>query len=121
MLKRPPEKEEKYRQPPEPFMRVPSAGCLLGPTASGKTTNAIALLLGPYRDVFDQIWVFSPSAHVDSAYEPMEKHIKNLRLGGGLVSEWDEAKLAETIDTQKKTVAEEKKRNQKKPLTSCLI
>ena len=37
------------------------------------------------------------------------------------MSEWDEATLAEIIDTQKKTVAEVKKRNQKEPLTSCLI
>ena len=37
------------------------------------------------------------------------------------MSDWDEAQLAEIIDTQKKTVSDEKKKNPRKPLTSCLI
>ena len=83
-LKRPPEKNWVYRQPPEPFMKVPSAGCFLGPTASGKTTSLIALLVppGPYAKVFDSIWLFSPSAKIDSAYEPLGKHIKTLKGEG---------------------------------------
>jgi len=121
-LKRPPEKQWVYRQPPEPYMRVPSAGCFLGPTASGKTTTLVALLInsGPYAKVFDTIWVFSPSAKIDSAYEPLEKHIKTLK-GGGLVAEWDLKKLHEIIDEQRKVTEEEKLNNKKKPLTSCLL
>ena len=121
-LKRPPEKHWVYRQPPEPYMRVPSAGALLGPTASGKTSSVVALLIpgGPYAKVFDSIWLFSPSARIDSTYEPLEKHIKTLK-GGGVVAEWDLKKLNEIIDEQRKITEEEKLRNEKKPLTSCLL
>jgi hypothetical protein len=122
-LKRPPEKQWNYRQPPEPFMRVPSAGCMVGPTASGKTTTLVSLLIpgGPYAKVFDSIWLFSPSAKIDSAYEPLEKHIKTLKGGGGVIAEWDIKKLNEIIDEQRKVTEEEKLRNEKKPLTSCLV
>jgi hypothetical protein len=119
-LKRPPEKQWVYRQPPEPYMRFPSAGCFLGPTASGKTTSAVACLLGPLN-VFDAVWVFSPSALIDTAYEPLEKHFKTLKNGGGLIGEWDIVKLNEIIDEQKKVTAEEKLKNQKTPLTSTLL
>jgi len=119
-LKRPPEKQWTYRQPPEPFPRLPSSGALLGPTASGKTTTLGALLLGPYKKCFDHLWIFSPSSRTDSAYEPLEKHIKGLK-GGGLVEEWDEAKLQEIISLQRKT-SEEEKRSFRQPLTqTCIV
>jgi hypothetical protein len=104
-------------------MRVPSAGCMLGPTSSGKTTSAISLLVpgGPFASVFDSIFVFSPSARIDSAYEPLEKHIKTLKNKGGMESEWDIGKLNQIIDDQRKATEEEKLRNQKTPLTSCLL
>ena len=120
-LKRPPEKQGVHRQPPEPYMRVPSSGCLLGPSASGKTTTTVALILGPYAKVFDSAWVFSLSANIDSAYQPLERHIKGLKDEGGMVAEWDIAKLNDIIDNQRKATEEEKLRNQKTPLTSCLL
>jgi hypothetical protein len=120
-LKRLPEKKWVYRQPPEPYMPVPSAGMLLGPSASGKSSTACSLITGPFRTVFDAVWVFSPSAKIDSVYEPLEKHFKTLKNGGGLIGEWDLAKLEEIIEEQKKTTAEEKLKNQKTPLTSVLL
>ncbi len=75
-LKRPKEKNWTYRQPPEPFMRVPSSGTMLGPSNSGKTSTMASLIVdGPYAKVFDSIWIFSPSARIDSTYGPIEKHI----------------------------------------------
>jgi hypothetical protein len=119
-LKRPAEKNWVYRQPPHPFMPVPSAGILLGPTASGKTSTAVACILGPFKTVFDAVWIFSPSALLDTAYGPLENHIKTLK-GGGLVGEWDLEKLHEIISEQQKATSEEKLRNQKTPLTSTLL
>jgi hypothetical protein len=120
-LKRPPEKKWNFTQPPEPYMPLPSAGCMLGPTASGKTTTTVALILGPYRNCFDSVWLFSPSARIDSAYEPLGKHIEGLKNRGGMVDEWDLPKLHGIIDEQRRVIEEEKLRNQKTPLTSCLI
>jgi hypothetical protein len=119
-LKRPVEKKWVYRQPPHPFMPVPSAGMFLGPTASGKTSTAVAAILGPFKTVFDNVWIFSPSALLDTAYGPLEKHIKTLK-GGGLVGEWDLEKLHEIIAEQQKATSEEKLRNQRTPLTSTLL
>jgi hypothetical protein len=120
-LKRPDEKQWVYRQPPEPYMRVPRTGCFLGPTASGKTTTAVACILGPFKSVCDAVYVFSPSALIDSAYHPLEKHFKTLKNGGALIGEWDLPKLHEIIDAQRTATAEEKLRNQKTPLTSTLL
>jgi hypothetical protein len=57
---------------------------------------------------------------LDTAYGPLENHIKTLK-GGGLVGEWDLEKLHEIIAEQQKATSEEKLRNQKTPLTSTLL
>jgi hypothetical protein len=120
-LVRPKEKTWNVRQPPEPYMRLPSAGCFLGPTASGKTSTAVALITTVYKGCFDQVWLLSPSSKIDSTYEPLVKHIEGLKNKGGFLDEWDLGKITEIIDEQRKVVAEEKLKNQKTPLTSCLI
>jgi hypothetical protein len=104
-------------------MTTPSSGLFLGPSNSGKSSTSVSLLIpgGPFSDVFDSIWVFSPSAGIDSVYDPLEAHIKTLKNKGGLVAEWDLAKLNEIIEEQRRITAEEKLRNQKTPLTSCLL
>ncbi len=57
-LKRPPEVSWNFKKPPEPFPQTPGAnGCFLAPSGMGKTTTLIAMLLGPYSKVFDQIHV----------------------------------------------------------------
>jgi hypothetical protein len=120
-LKRPPEKQWTYRQPPEPFPRLPSSGALLGPTASGKTTTLVAMLTGPMKKCFDYLWIFSPSARLDSSYEPLEKHIRGLK-GGGLVDEWDEQKLHEIVQKQREESEMEKRRGDTtRPLTATCI
>jgi len=73
----------------------------------------VALVLGPFAKVFDSVWVFSPSANIDSAYQPLEQHIKGLKNEGGRVAEWDIAKLNDIIDKQRKATEEETLRNQK--------
>ncbi len=61
--------------------------------------------------MFDSIWIFSPSARIDSAYGPLEKHIEGLKNKGGLVAEWDLEKLNLIIDDQRRVTEEEKLRN----------
>ena len=89
--------------------------------SSGKTTTVVAMLTGPMKKCFDHLWVFSPSARLDSSYEPLEKHIRSLK-GGGLVDEWDEKKLHEIVQKQREESEMEKRRGDTaRPLTSTCI
>jgi hypothetical protein len=47
----------------------------------GKTTTLIAMLLGPYKGIFDQVHVFSPSVDIDSAWLPVKEMAGNLMEG----------------------------------------
>ena len=68
ILRRPPEITWNFKRPPELFPQTPGAnGVFLAPSGMGKTTTLIAMLLGPYKGIFDQVRVFSPSVDIDSA------------------------------------------------------
>ena len=49
----------------------------------------ISMLLGLYKNVFDGVYVFSPSVEIDSCWDPVKEHAKLLK-GHGFFSEWDE-------------------------------
>ena len=120
MLRRPPEKSWKWRQPPEPFPPCPSRGCFLGPSGSGKTTTLISMLLGPYKSIYDALYVFSPSVEIDSAWDPVREFAKGLKQHG-LFSEWDERALMRILDEQRGKVKELKAAKSKKPLPQTLV
>ena len=44
----------------------------------GKTTAAIAMLTGPYRNCYSRVYVFSPSCApgVDPAWDAWRKHVR---------------------------------------------
>ena len=46
----------------------------------GKTTTAIAMLMGPYRKTYSRVYVFSPSCApgVDPAWDAWRKHAKSV-------------------------------------------
>ena len=69
-LKRPPEKSWNWKKPSSEIVpQTPGAnGCFLAPSGMGKTTTLIALLLGPYSKVYDEVHVYSPSVDIDSAW-----------------------------------------------------
>ena len=119
-LKRPEEKTWNWKTPKAPFPQTPGAnGCFLAPSGQGKTTTLIAMLLGPYAKVFDEVHIFSPSVDVDSAWDPVREFAKGLK-GSSFNSEWDEGALREIMDRQKGKVKELKTAKSKKPLPQCL-
>ena len=77
-LKRPKEKKFDWPQPQEPYPPSQRSGAFIGPSGVGKTTTAIALLTGPYRDVYSRVYVLSPSCApgVDPAWDAWRKHNK---------------------------------------------
>ena len=120
MLKRPAEVSWNFRKPPEPFPQTPGAnGCFLAPSGMGKTTTLIAMLLGPYSRVFDQIHVFSPSVEIDSAWQPVREFAKHLE-GSTFHSEWDEPALRRILEDQRTKIKNLKDAKSKKPLPQIL-
>ena len=121
MLKRPPEVHWNFRKPPEPFPQTPGAnGCFLAPSGMGKTTTLISMLLGPYRDVYDQVHIFSPSVEIDSAWIPVKEFASNRLEGSSFHSEWNEAALKDIMDQQREKIRQLKEAKSKKPLPQVL-
>ena len=58
--------------PPTPFR-----GVLLGPSAAGKTTVLVDLILRIYRGCFERIYIFSPSVDIDMAWKPVKDYVEN--------------------------------------------
>jgi len=77
------------------------------------------MLLGPYRGIFDQIHVFSPSVDIDSAWAPVKEFAGHLE-GSSFHSEWDEQALKDIMDKQRVKIKELKDAKSKKPLPQIL-
>ena len=58
MLKRPKEVVFEYPQPPAPYPPSQRSGALIGPSGVGKTTTAISMLVGPYKNCYSRVYVF---------------------------------------------------------------
>ncbi len=77
------------------------------------------MLLGPYRGIFDQIHVFSPSIDIDSAWLPVKQFADHLE-GSSFHSEWDEPALRQILDEQRDKIKKLKDAKSKKPLPQVL-
>ena len=77
-LKRPKEVKFDWPHPPAPYPPSQRSGALIGPPGVGKTTTAIAMLMGPYKNVYSRVYVFSPSCAlgIDSAWDSWRKHVR---------------------------------------------
>ena len=119
-LTRPAEKKWIFKQPPEPFMPTPCSGAYIGPSGTGKSTTLISLLLGPYKTIYERVFVFSPSVEIDSAWDPVKEHAKHLK-GSGFFSEWDEKALWQILNEQRDTIKDLKKKQWQKALPQVLV
>ena len=62
---------------------TPLRGIILGPSNSGKTVVLVDMILRLYRDVWERIYTFSPSVHIDSAWTPVKDYIeKDMKVDG---------------------------------------
>ena len=66
-------KQSKYPNVP----KVPFRSIVLGPSGSGKSVLLVSLVLDIYKDVFERVYVFSPSINHDSIWEPVKKYVKD--------------------------------------------
>lgn len=121
MLKRVPETTWKHESPPEPWPQCPGANiAFLGPSGSGKTTTLVSMILGPYAHIFRSIHVFSPSAHIDSAWQPVKTHAMKLD-GSSFHDHWDEAALHDILEKQRENIRRQKEKHTKVPLDQVLV
>ena len=94
---------------------TPLRGLLLGPSAAGKTSVLVDLVLRLYRGCFSRIYVFSPSVHLDPTWAPIKTYAEQT-LGVDPNEEqwafdtWDPEALQNIFETQVQLIQEAKKR-----------
>ena len=119
-LQRPKEKRFEYPQPPHPFPPSQRSGAFMGPSGVGKTTTAISLLMGPYKDVYSRVYVFSPSCApgIDSAWDAWRKHVREyMKVPDSeqtMFSTWEPQILEKLIDRHAKVNAHLKAQGKKR-------
>ena len=91
-LKRPKEVVFEYPQPPLPYPPSQGSGALIGPNGVGKTTSAISMLMGPYRNAYSRAYVFPPSCAegVGPAWDAWRKRVRiHMRVPDEERTMWD--------------------------------
>ena len=127
MLKRPKEVEFNFPQPPQPYPPSQRSGALIGPSGVGTTTTAFGMLMGPYKNCYSRVYVFSPSCAkgVDAAWDSWRKHVKNyMKVPDEEQTMWDEWKpevLEKLIERHKRVNAYLKAKKQKRGYCICVI
>jgi hypothetical protein len=120
VLKRHEPKQWKFKQPPEPYMRLPCSTIMLSPSGGGKTSTIVSLIVGPYARCFDSIHIFSPSVHVDSAWDTVKDFCKG-NDQCTFSDEWDVRQIEEILSKQKALIREQKAARRSKPLSQILL
>ena len=126
-LQRPKEKKFDWPQPPAPYPPSQRSGALIGPSGVGKTTTAISMLMGPYKDVYSRVYVFSPSCApgIDSAWDAWRKHVKEYMKvpedEQTMWSTWEPKILEKLIARHSKVNAHLKAQGAKKGYVICVL
>jgi hypothetical protein len=120
VLKRPPEKQWVFKQPQEPYMRLPCSTIMLAPSGGGKTSTIVSLITGPYARCFESIHIFSPSVHVDSSWDIVKEFAKGLKEST-FSDEWNVGQIEEILSKQKGLIREQKAAKRTKPLSQILL
>ena len=124
-LVRPKEKKFEWPQPPAPYPPSQRSGAMIAPSGMGKTTTCIAMLMGPYKDVYSRVYVFSPSCApgIDSAWDAWRKHVKDyMKVADDEQTMWDTWEpqiLEKLIKRHSKVNAHLKAQGKKKGYVIC--
>ena len=107
-------------------LRLPVSQIITGPSGSGKGILLQSMILDIYRDVFERIYIWSPSISVDSNWTPVKKYIQdnlkvNLENKKCLFDEYIPEELEAVIKRQHKVIEYQKKNDNKKLLSILII
>ena len=104
---------------------------ILGPSGGGKTELMTSMLTEMYvdgrgRSIFSRIYVFSPSVHLDGAWTVVKEFVrKNLKVDAEkeqcFFDRWDPRALSDIYALQRKVVATQKERKDRKMFQIALI
>ena len=107
---------------------VPSTPCrmlITGPSGSGKTQLVVDLLTRIYAGSWERLFCFSPSIHLDSAWQPVKDYVhKTMGVPEDekcFFDYWDEEKLSEILETQRKVVEFQKKEKSSKTIYGIAV
>ena len=105
--------------------RLPFSQIITGPSGSGKGILLQSIILDIYRNVFERIYVWSPSISVDSKWTPVKRNIQDelkvdLEKEKCFFDEYIPEELERVIKQQHKVIEYQKKNDHKK-LFSILV
>ena len=126
-MQRPPEIEFKYPQPKPPYPPSHRSAIFAGPSGTGKTSTALALLTGPLRGIYSRVWVFSPSCApgIDPLWDQWREYVKNEMevpdTEQTMFSEWDPSVLSGLIEQHAKVNKALKKHKKKKGFVALAL
>ena len=108
-------KQSKYANVP----KVPFRAIVFGPSGSGKSVLLVSLILDIYKDVFQRVFVFSPSVDHDSIWLPVKNMYRTisaltLKKNNASFLNIKSEDLMKIIDTQTKITKYLKEQRQKK-------
>ncbi len=126
-LKRPKEVKFEWPQPPAPYPPSQRSGAFIGPSGVGKTTTAIAMLTGPYKDVYSRVYIFSPSCAkgIDPAWDAWRKHVReHMKVPEEeqtMWSTWEPQVLEKLIKRHSKVNAHLKAQGKRRGYVICVL
>ena len=115
-------KQSKYETAP----RLPLSQTIMGPSGSGKGILLQSMILDIYRDVFERIYVWSPSNSVDSNWFPSKRYLQDhlkvhIEKEKCLFDEYIPEELEKVIKQQHKVIEYQKKNDHTKSFSILII
>lgn len=106
--------------------KLPIRSILLAPSSSGKTVLIQNMILDIYKDLFERVYIFSPSVHIDHTWYPVKAYLdKKMKLNNDepklYYDEYDPESLEKIISTHKKVIEYQKSKKEKSKLFSILV
>ena len=90
---------------------LPTRAMIVAPSGSGKTVLLSNLILDVYKNCFSRIFIFSPSIHIDNAWNGVKEYItKDMKVKDNdeddpiYFDEYEPHELQKIIDTQHKII-----------------
>ena len=106
--------------------KLPIRSVLLAASGGGKTVLIQNMIMDIYKGLFERVYIFSPSIHVDHTWISVKEYLKNaINLKEDepemYYDHYDPEALEQIIETQKKIIEFQKSKKETKRLFQILI